>query len=256
MAFNTNFGRAGVQAGVGNIDAGLRSYMCRVFNWMALGLVVTGTVAYTIAETALRKFFFYTMNMPNGLTAERPTLLGDLAIFAPMVFVLVLSFGLNRLSRSAVQSLFLLFSVAMGASLSSLLLAYTGISIARTFFISASMFASMALWGYTTRTSLAQLGSFLFMGLIGLVVAMVVNIFLHSSMLTMLSSLVGVGVFTLLAAYDTQRIKVSYAQRAFHSDGNALARQSVYDALTMYLNFVNLFQYMLQFFGIRLGNSE
>nr|WP_294914827.1 Bax inhibitor-1/YccA family protein [uncultured Neokomagataea sp.] len=256
MAFNTNFGRAGVQAGVGNLDDGLRAYMCRVFNWMALGLVITGAVAYAVAETALHALFFHGVVLPNGMVVQRPTLLGDLAIFAPMVFVFVLSFGINRLSRPAVQALFLVFSATMGASLANILLSYTGVSVARAFFISATMFAAMALWGYTTRTSLARLGSFLLMGLIGLLVASLVNIFLHSSAVSMLSSVVGVGVFTLLAAYDTQRIKVSYQNMAFNYDAETVARLSIYDALSMYLNFINLFQYMLQFFGVRSGNND
>lgn len=256
MAFNTNFGRAGVQTGVGNLDDGLRAYMCRVFNWMALGLVITGAVAYAVAETTLRTLFFHQVEMQSGAVVLRPTLLGDLTIFAPMAFVLVLSFGINRLSRSAVQALFLVFSATMGASLANILLSYTGVSVARAFFISATMFAAMALWGYTTRTSLARLGSFLMMGLIGLVVAALVNMFLHSSALSMLSSMVGVGVFTLLAAYDTQRIKVSYQNMAFNYDADTVARLSIYDALSMYLNFINLFQYMLQFFGVRSGNND
>ncbi|GBR51696.1 hypothetical protein AA106555_0648 [Neokomagataea thailandica NBRC 106555] len=256
MAFNSNFGRAGVQAGVGNLDDGLRTYMCRVFNWMALGLVITGAVAFAVAETTLKALFFHTVALPSGALAVRPTVLGFAAIFAPMAFVMIMSFGINRLSRSTVQALFIAFSAAMGASLSSILLSYTGASIARAFFISAVMFASMALWGYTTRKSLAGLGSFLMMGVIGLVVASLVNIFLHSSAVSMLSSFVGVGVFTLLAAYDTQRIKVSYQSVAFNYDADTVARLSIYDALSMYLNFVNLFQYMLQFFGVRSSNSE
>ncbi len=156
MAFNTNFSRAGVQTGAGSLDAGLRAYMCRVFNWMALGLVITGLVAYGVAQTSLRALFFHLAEMPNGAIVLRPTLLGGISIFAPLVFVMVLSFGVNRLSRPAVQGIFLLFSAAMGASMASLLLSYTGVSVARTFFVTAITFAGMSLWGYTTGANLAR----------------------------------------------------------------------------------------------------
>ncbi|MBS1103117.1 Bax inhibitor-1/YccA family protein [Gluconobacter sp. Dm-62] len=256
MAFNTNFSRAGVQAGAGSLDAGLRAYMCRVFNWMALGLVITGLVAYGVAQTSLRALFFHLAEMPNGAIVLRPTLLGGISIFAPLVFVMVLSFGVNRLSRPAVQGIFLLFSAAMGASMASILLSYTGVSVARTFFVTAITFAGMSLWGYVTGANLARLGSFLFMGLIGIVLASVVNIFLHSSPLAMLVSVIGVGLFTLLAAYDTQRIKITYQQYMAYAGSDEVAKMSVYDALTMYLNFVNLFQFLIQFMGVRSGNND
>lgn len=256
MAFNSNFGRAGTQAGVGSLDAGLRSYMCRVFNWMAIGLVVTGLVAYGVAETSLRALFFHLAETPNGAFVLRPTFLGGVAIFAPLAFVMVLSFGINRLSRSAVQAIFLLFSAAMGASMSSLLLSYTGVSVARTFFISAVMFGGMALWGYTTGANLLRLGSFLLMGLIGIMIAMVVNIFLHSAPLAMLVSLIGVALFTGLAAYDTQRIKINYQQYMSFASQDDIGKLSIYDALSMYLNFVNLFQFLIQFTGVRSSNSD
>jgi len=256
MAFNSNFSAARGQAGVGSMDAGLRAYMLRVFNWMAIGLVTTGVVAYGVAETSLRALFFHVVEMPNGVLAQRPTLLGLISMFAPLAFVMVLSFGINRLSRPAVQGIFVLFSVAMGASMSSLLMAYTGVSVARTFFITASMFGAMSLWGYVTGSNLSRLGSFLFMGLIGIIIASVVNIFLHSNALGMLVSLLGVGIFTVLAAYDTQRIKITYQQSAGYAAPDELGKRSIYDALSMYLNFVNLFQFLLQFTGVRSSNND
>ncbi|EHH69311.1 Bax inhibitor-1/YccA family protein [Gluconobacter morbifer] len=256
MAFNSNFSRAGTQAGIGSLDAGLRAYMCRVFNWMAIGLVITGLVAYGVAETELRALFFHVAELPSGALVLRPTFLGGVSIFAPLAFVMILSFGVNRLSRSAVQAIFLLFSATMGASMASLLLSYTGVSVARTFFISAATFAGMSLWGYTTGANLLRLGSFLFMGLIGIMIAMVVNIFVQSSPLTTLVSLIGVALFTMLAAYDTQRIKITYQQYATYAGPDDVARLSIYDALTMYLNFVNLFQFLIQFTGVRSGNND
>lgn len=248
--------RTGATASFDTVDAGLRAYMVRVFTWMAGGLAITGGVAYAVAETSLRSLFYHVVPMMSGGLALRPTGLGYLAILAPLAFVLVMSFGVNRLSRQAAQSLFWAFSAVMGASLANILLIYTGESVARVFFITAAMFAGMALWGYTTRRDLSRLGSFLMMGLFGLVIASVVNIFLHSTGVQFVCSVIGVGVFTLLTAYDTQRIRAVYLQYLSYAGPDEVAKRSVYDALGLYLNFINLFQFMMQFMGVRSNSGN
>ncbi|WP_203414851.1 Bax inhibitor-1/YccA family protein [Entomobacter blattae] len=237
-------------------DAGLRAYMLRVYNWMAAGLAVTGVVAYAVAHVAaVRALFFHFVSSGNGVMI-RPTGLGYIGIFAPFVFVMVMSFGVNRLSLQAVRSLFWAFCAVMGISMANIFLGYTATSIARVFFITAAMFGGMSLWGYTTGKSLASFGSFLMMGLFGIVIAMLVNLFLQSSGLAFLLSLVGVFVFVGLIAYDTQRIKLSYQQFAYYEGPEGALRRSVYDALTLYLNFINLFQFLLAFMGDRQGSRE
>lgn len=261
MAFVPNFRsgdqtRPGATARFDAVDAGLRAYMVGVFGWMAAGLAVTGAVAWAVAETSLRSVFYHVVPTMSGGLALRPTGLGYLAIFAPLVFVMVLSFGINRLSRQAVQTLFWVFCAVMGASMANILLVYTGVSIARTFFVTAGTFAAMALWGYTTRADLSRMGSFLLMGLFGLIIAGVVNIFLHSPEVQFIYSIVGVGIFTLLTGYDTQRIRVSYMQYLSYVGPEELAKRSVYDALGLYLNFINLFQFLMQFMGVRSNNNN
>ncbi|GAC1347557.1 MAG: Bax inhibitor-1/YccA family protein [Acetobacteraceae bacterium] len=236
------------------IDAGLRGYMLRVYNWMASGLLLTGAVAYGIANTSLIELFYHPVQTARGISIA-PTLLGYAAIFAPLVFTMVLSFGVNRLSRTATQALFWAFAAAMGASLANIFLIYAGGSIARVFFITAGTFGAMSLWGYTTRTDLSRFGSFLIMGLIGIVIASVVNMFVASSAMQFLISIVGVLVFVGLTAYDTQRIKNDYAQYAYAEGTDGAAVRSVYDALSLYLNFINLFMLLLQLFGVRNSNN-
>lgn len=261
MAFVPNFrssdpARNAATASFDTVDAGLRAYMLRVYNWMTGGLLVTGAVAYAVAETSLRSLFFAVGHTAYGAEVIRPTGLGMLAIFAPLVFVMVMSFGVNRLSRQAAQSLFWAFSAVMGASIANILLVYTGTSVARAFFISAAMFGSMSLWGYTTRRDLSSMGSFLMMGLFGLIIAMVVNMFAHSPAIAFVTSLVGVGIFTLLAAFDTQRIRATYQQYLAYAGPDEMAKRSVYDALSLYLNFINLFTFLLQFVGVRNNNGN
>ena len=258
MAFNPDFRSvsraqgAGAQAGV--IDAGLRAYMLRVYNWMTSGLVLTGIVALAIAYSpGLRDVFFREVLTPGGV-AIRPTGLGYLSIFAPLGFVLALSFGVNRLSKQAVQGLFWAFCALMGVSLTNIFIVYTGTSIASVFFVTAATFAGMSIWGYTTKTDLTKFGSFLMMGVFGVLIAMVANIFLHSSGLQLMVSVLGVLIFTGLAAYDTQRIKFTYAQFAAYEGVDQANKRSVYDALMLYLTFINLFQFMLQLTGTRNSN--
>ncbi len=258
MAFSPDFRStspargAGAQAGV--IDAGLRAYMLRVYNWMTSGLLLTGIVAYGVSHTALQAIFYHDVETASGALMLRPTGLGYLSIFAPLAFVMVMSFGVNRLSRQAVQGLFWAFCALMGISLTSIFLVYTETSVVRVFFITAATFAAMSLWGYTTKTDLTKFGSFLIMGVVGIFIAMMVNLFVHSSGLQMMVSFLGVLIFTGLTAYDTQRIKLSYAQFASYEGVEQAGKRSVYDALNLYLNFINMFQFLLQLTGTRNSN--
>ncbi len=243
---------AGV-AGAAALDQGLRSYMLGVYNWMASGLLLTGVTAYAAANY-FPALFFHRVVTEFGVRLA-PTGLGMVSMFAPLAFVMVLSFGVNNLSRVAVQALYWAFCVAMGASLTNIFFLYAHSSIASTFLITAGMFAGMSLWGYTTRSNLAGMGSFLIMGLFGMILASVVNMFLHSGGLQFAVSIIGVFVFTGLTAYDTQRIKLSYTQFAYAEGPEGAAKRSVYDALSLYLNFINLFMLLLQLTGQRNSNT-
>jgi len=236
------------------LDAGLRAYMLRVYNWMASGLVLTGIVAYAIASTSLLDAFYPLTMTPSGRMVHAPGILAWISIFAPLAFVLVLNFGINRLSTTAVQALYWAFCLAMGASLTNIFLIYSGESIVRVFFITAGTFAAMSVFGYATRRDLTKLGSFLMMGLFGIILASLVNIFLGSSGLQFAISVIGVLVFTGLTAYDTQRIKADFVEFAYAYGPDQAAKRSVYDALGLYLNFVNLFQMLLMLLGNR--NSQ
>ena len=253
MAFSPDFrtySRAPGAAASAAIDQGLRAYMLRVFNWMTSGLLLTGIVAYGIAHTGAIDAFYPVVQTQYGMV-RHASMLGVLSMLAPLAFVLVLSFGVNRLSRTAVQALFWVFAATMGASLTNIFLVYTQTSVVQVFFICAATFAAMSAWGYTTKTDLTRFGGFLFMGLIGIIIAGLVNMFMHSSGLQLAISAIGVLVFTGLTAYDTQRIKADYIQFAYAEGGELAAKRSVYDALSLYLNFINLFLLMLQLVGNR-----
>jgi len=233
--------RAGTAAA---IDEGLRSYMLKVYNYMGLGLVITGLVAYFGNQMAV--------DASGQLTAWGALLYTSplmwVIALSPLAFVLVLSFGINKLSVGAAQATFWAFAAVMGLSLSSIFMVYTDASIAKVFFITAATFGAMSLWGYTTKRDLTGMGSFLFMGLIGLIIAMVVNIFLQSSMLEFAISAIGVLIFVGLTAYDTQKIKESYSE----SHGTeVLAKGAIMGALRLYLDFINLFLMLLRLFGNR-----
>jgi FtsH-binding integral membrane protein len=221
--------------------------MLRVYNWMASGLLLTGVVAYGIANTSLVNLFFPVVQTPFGY-AHQATALAMIAMFAPLAFVLVLSLGVNRLSTTAAQALFWVFCAAMGASLVNIFLVYTSESIVRVFFITAATFAATSLYGYTTRADLSRFGSFLFMGLIGIIIASLVNIFLKSSGLDWIISVIGVIVFAGLTAWDTQKIKEMYSAM---DDGTIAGRKAVMGALSLYLDFINLFLMLLRLFGDR-----
>jgi FtsH-binding integral membrane protein len=220
------------------IDAGLRDYMQRVYGYMAGGLALTGLVAYAGAASG-----FYRSIAETGLIW--------IVMLAPLAFVLVLSFGIQRMSAGTAMLLFWIYAAFMGLSLGSIFLVYTGTSIARVFFITAATYGAMSLYGYTTRSDLSGFGSFLLMGLIGIVIASLVNIFIGSSALQLAISIIGVIVFVGLTAYDTQRIKEMYLE----SDTAEIAgKKAVLGALALYLDFINLFMMLLQLFGQRRQN--
>lgn len=229
---------------VSEIDAGLRAYMLRVYNYMAMGLTVTGVISYFVAHTPALLSLFYTQTAAG----VAPTVLAYIAMFSPLAFVLILSFGIQRMKASTAQLVFWLFSGVMGLSLTHIFLTYTGTSIVRVFFISASVFAAMSLYGYTTKRDLSGLGSFLFMGLIGIIVASIVNIFLASPMMYFVISAIGVLVFVGLTAYDTQGIKNTYD---VSDSGEVTQKKAIYGALRLYLDFINLFLMLLHLFGRR-----
>jgi FtsH-binding integral membrane protein len=257
MAYNPNgnsyrTAQAGYAAGsTVQLDQGLRSYMLRVYNWMASGLVLTGLIAFAISHTSAMNAFYPLVQNASGNYVYQPTILAYAAIFAPLVFVMVLSFGVNKLSTTAAQALFWAFCATMGASLTSIFMVYTQTSISEVFFITAGTFAGTSLFGYTTKRDLTQFGSFLIMGLIGIIIASLVNIFLHSPAISFAVSILGVLIFTGLTAYDTQRIKASYLQFGGSYGMDMANKRSVYDALQLYLNFINLFMFLLQLFGQR-----
>lgn len=250
--YRTSSGRPAIGAAV--MDQGLRAHMLRVFNWMTSGLLLTGIVAYGVAHTQLQALFYQQVDTGYGVVL-RPTGLGLMSMIAPLAFIMVLSFGVNRLSRSAAQTLYWVFCAVMGASLTNIFAVYTETSIVRVFFITAATFAAMSLYGYTTRADLTRFGSFLFMGLIGVVLASVVNMFLRSGELQFVFSIIGVLVFTGLTAFDVQRIKFSYTQYLYAAGPDEAAKHSVYDALSLYLNFINLFTLLLQLTGTRSSNN-
>ena len=233
-------------------DAGLRAYMLRVYNWMASGLALTGIVAILIANSSAIDYLYRPVAVYGG-TSYQITGLGYLAIFAPLGFVLLLSFGITRLSTAAAQAVFWAYCAVMGASLTSIFLVYTDTSIARTFFITAGTFAAMSLYGYTTKTDLTKMGSFLMMAVLGLIIAMLVNMVVHSQGMDLLISVIGVLVFTGLTAFRTQRIRNNYISFAASASPDLAAKRSVLDALGLYLSFVNLFLMMLRLTGGRRG---
>lgn len=217
-------------------DEGLRKHMLRVYNYMGLGLVITGIVAFVVSQT------------PALYVPIFSTPLKWVVMLAPLAFVFFFSFRIHAMSAATAQMAFWAFAAVMGLSLSSVFLVFTGTSIARTFFITATMFGAMSLYGYTTKRDLSKFGSFLMMGLIGVVIASIVNIFLGSSALQFAISVIGVVVFVGLTAWDTQNIKEQYAENV---DQESQQKLAVFGALSLYLNFVNLFQLLLSLTGQR-----
>jgi FtsH-binding integral membrane protein len=243
------------RAETGVIDQGLRAYMLQVYNYMAIGLLITGAAALGIFRLAVTSDPSQAaLTMANGvmLTSFGTTIFtGPLMwviIFAPIVLVFVLSFGVQRMAVGTAQLVFWAYAALMGLSLSSIFLVYTAQSITQVFFITAATFGAMSLYGYTTKRDLTGFGSFLFMGLIGIIIASIVNFFLASSALGFAISAIGVLIFVGLTAYDTQKIKEMYY---VGDDGTVAGRKAIMGALTLYLDFVNLFLMLLRLFGDR-----
>ena len=231
------------------IDQGLRSYMLKVYNYMASGVLLTGFIALFLFKMAV-------VSGPNGeiigLTSLGNTIYNSgfawVLMLAPLGVVFYMSFGIAKMSTAKAQTVFWIFAGLMGASLSSIFLAYTGTSITRVFFITSGTFGAMSIYGYTTKKDLTKLGSFLFMGLIGIIIASLVNLFLKSSMMYFVISIIGVLVFVGLTAYDTQKIKNMYLAS---DSGEMIGKKAVMGALTLYLDFINLFIMLLRLFGQR-----
>ncbi len=228
-------GRAGTVADA-QIDEGLRAYMLKVYNYMGSAVLLSGIVAYAVAHT------------PSVFNAIYGSPLQWVVMLAPLGLVMLLSARIQKMSATSAQATFWVFAALMGASLSYIFLVYTQTSIVRVFMITSVTFGAMSLWGYTTKKDLSGFGSFLMMGLIGIIVASVVNIFMQSDMMHWVISVVGVLVFVGLTAYDTQKIKNNYLE----SDGQAtMSKKAIMGALMLYLDFINLFLMMLHLFGNR-----
>lgn len=215
-------------------DAGLRSYMLSVYNYMTSGVLLTGIVALAFALSGYAQAVFQTP-------------LRWLIVLAPLAFVFAMSFGQNRFSSGQLRAMFWSFAVAMGLSLSTIFLVYSPVAIAQAFFATAAGFAALSLYGYTTKRDLSAFGTFLIIGLVGLIVASVINMFVNSGPLGLVISLVGVLLFAGLTAYDTQRTKSMYFQVAGH--GELVSKAVVLAALTLYLDFINMFLFILRLFG-------
>jgi FtsH-binding integral membrane protein len=220
-------------------DAGLRSYMLSVYNYMASGVLLTGIIAMLFAPYAQG-----VLMAPGG----GMSLLGWIVTLSPLGFVFAMSFGVNRMSTSTLQILFWAFAAVMGLSMSTLFIVFTGVSIAQTFFATAAAFAGLSLWGYTTKRDLSGFGTFLIMGVVGLLVAMLINLFLQSSAMALAISAIGVLLFAGLTAYDTQRIKSMYF---YVQSTEMMGKTVIMGALSLYLDFINMFQFLLSFMGDR-----
>ena len=218
-------------------DAGLREYMLKVYNFMSIALGISGIVAFLVASS------------PALMSTIFGTPLMWVAVFAPLAFVFFFSYKINSISSDQAKVYLWIYAALMGVSLASIFAVYTQTSIARVFFITAATFGSMSLYGYTTKKDLTQFGSFLFMGLIGIIIASLVNIFLKSSALEFAISFIGIFVFIGLTAYDTQKIKEMYYQAAGHAE--MTSKMAVMGALNLYMDFINLFIMLLRFFGDR-----
>tara|TARA_B100001769_G_scaffold270992_1_gene263088 strand:+ start:113 stop:865 length:753 start_codon:yes stop_codon:yes gene_type:complete len=249
MEFNKQTSTIKSAASAAIIDQGLRSYMLKVYNYMASGVLLTGFIALILFKMSV-------ITGPAGeilgLTNLGNTIYNSgfawVLMLAPLGVVLYMSFGIAKMSASKAQTVFWIFAALMGASLSSIFLAYTGTSITRVFFITAGTFGAMSIYGYTTKKDLTKLGSFLIMGLFGIIIASIVNIFLKSSMMYFVISIIGVLVFVGLTAYDTQKIKNMYLSS---DSGEVIGKKAVMGALTLYLDFINLFIMLLRLFGQR-----
>ncbi|MBU8874148.1 Bax inhibitor-1/YccA family protein [Reyranella sp. MMS21-HV4-11] len=243
---NPNFGtfnRAGTVADQASFDVGLRAHMVRVYNYMASGLALSGIVAFGLfSSPELASLFF---QVQSGRVVGL-NMLGWIAIFAPLGLLLLVSFRAAQMSTAAVQAVYWTVTALMGVSLSLVLFRYTGASVARTFFVTAAAFGALSLYGYTTKRDLTAMGKFLFMGVIGLILAGIVNMIWPSGTMSFIISAAGVLIFSGLIAYDTQKIKEQYSE-AWGTD--MIEKVAVFGALSLYLDFVNLFQFLMSFMG-------
>ncbi len=230
---------------ISGVHEGLRQYMIKVYNFMAAGLCLTALSAYLVANTSLIRLFFNVNQMGQvaGLSA-----FGWIAFIAPLIMVFAFGWVLNRGTSSQVQIMFWAYSAVMGISLTPIVLGYTGASLARVFLITAGMFGAMSIYGYTTKRDLTGMGSFLFMGLIGIIIASIVNIFLQSPGVYYAVSFLGVLIFVGLTAYDTQKIRDIYSE---YDNNEIITKKAIMGALNLYLDFVNMFIYLLHFLGDR-----
>ena len=248
MEFNKQTTSARSSASEAIIDQGLRSYMLKVYNYMASGVLLTGLIALAFFKMAV----VYEGGQIIGLTSFGHTIYASglkwVIMLAPLAVVFYMSFGIAKMSAAKAQTTFWVFAALMGASLSSIFLIYTGASITRVFFITAGTFGAMSIYGYTTKKDLTKLGSFLMMGLFGIIIASLVNIFMKSSMMYFVISILGVLIFVGLTAYDTQKIKNMYL---VSDSGELMGKKAVMGALTLYLDFINLFIMLLRLFGQR-----
>jgi FtsH-binding integral membrane protein len=239
----------GATTAAATYDAGLRAHMLRVYNYMTGALALTGIVAYAVANTpALLSLFYHETMTANGV-GMAPTMLGYVVVFAPLALIFFLSFRIQQMSQGTAQLTFWAYAAMVGASLASLFIFYTGASIALTFFVTAATFGTMSLYGYTTSRDLTGVGNFLFMGLIGIVIASLANIFFQSAAITFMVSVLGVLIFTGLTAWDTQKIKQAYY--AVGGDSAMAGKAAIMGALSLYLDFLNIFLFLLRFMGNR-----
>ncbi len=241
MAFDTKQDSVISRSGALEIDEGLRQYMLKVYNYMTIGLLITAGVSYFLANSSLGALFF-------SVETGQPNMFGWIAIIAPFVLIFMMGSAVSSGNAAKAFTLFVIYSGLFGISLTTIFWAYTGISILRVFLITAGMFAGMSLYGYTTKRDLTKFGSFMMMGLIGIIIAMIVNIFLKSPALYFTTSVLGVVIFVGLTAWDTWKIREIYNS---HDADNVVASKAIYGALMLYMDFINLFLYLLRFFGDR-----
>jgi len=227
------------------IDEGLRAHMNKVYGTMSVGMLITFAVAWAVGTSPALLAIF---RDPVTLS---PNILGWIAMFAPLGMVFAFGAMINRFSAAAAQTFFYVFAAVMGLSMAWIFVAFTGLSIANVFLITSIAFAGLSLWGYTTKKDISGWGAFLIMGVIGLIVAMIVNIFLQSPAIMFAVSILGVLIFAGLTAYDTQKIKTDYLAHAAQADQEWLAKSAIMGALNLYLDFINMFMFLLQLFGSR-----
>lgn len=241
--FNTI--RTGVGARAAQIDEGLRAHMNKVYGTMSVGTLLTFLVAWAVGSSPELLSVFR-----DPITLS-PNILGWIVMFAPLIMVFAFGAAINRLSAAGAQLFFYAFAAVMGLSMSWIFVAFTGMSIAQVFLVTSIAFAGLSLYGYTTKRDISAWGSFLIMGVIGLIVASIINIFLGSPAIAFAVSILGVLIFAGLTAYDTQKIKTEYLAHAHHGDSEWLGKAAIMGALSLYMDFINMFMFLLQLFGNR-----